>query len=250
MVKISSPRSLAAESLLVYSYFPSKALMRKKTILIVEDEPIIGADLHDRLSDLGYQVLGVVDTGEETALRIRKMTDTPLIFLTSNSDDATFRRARQAQPRAFISKPFRGRDLDHAIELAIGRANKDQLTKLSGKPSDTTREDTTQTTQDRLFIKVKERLIRLMFSDILYLEADDYYCKVHTEDHSYLATKTLKKLNAQLPPDGPFFRCHRSYVVNLNRITEIGDLCVYLDKRKVPLSRSKRAEVLQLVNKL
>jgi len=89
-----------------------------------------------------------------------------------------------------------------------------------------------------------------MFSDILYLEADDYYCKVHTEDHSYLATKTLKKLNAQLPPDGPFFRCHRSYVVNLNRITEIGDLCVYLDKRKVPLSRSKRAEVLQLVNKL
>jgi len=45
--------------------------MRKKTILIVEDEPIIGADLHDRLSDLGYQVLGVVDTGEEALSRVR-----------------------------------------------------------------------------------------------------------------------------------------------------------------------------------
>lgn len=250
--------------------------MQKKSILIVEDEPIIAADLHDRLSDLGYRILGIVDSGEEalrkvgkevpdlilldvqlagsldgvkTALRLRKITDTPLIFLTSNSDDATFRRARQAQPRAFISKPFRGRDLDHAIELAIGRATNDQFTQASSKSSPT-RDDASHATQDRLFIKVKERLIRLMFTDILYLEADDYYCKVHTKDQSYLATKTLKKLSAQLPPDGPFFRCHRSYVVNLNRITEIGDLCVYLDKRKVPLSRSKRAEVLHLVNKL
>lgn len=250
--------------------------MQKKSILIVEDEPIIAADLHDRLSDLGYRVQGIVDTGEEalrevskqvpdlvlldvqlagkldgveTALRLRDITEVPLIFLTSNSDDATFRRARQAQPRAFISKPFRGIDLDHAIELAIGRASNDKFVRDVPKPLPT-REEATQVTQDRLFIKVKERLIRLMFSDILYLEADDYYCKVYTEDRDYLATKTLKKLSAQLPADGPFFRCHRSYVVNLNRITEIGDLCVYLDKRKVPLSRSKRAEVLHLVNKL
>ncbi len=249
--------------------------MQKKSILIVEDEPIIAADLQDRLIDLGYNVLASVDTGEaallkvrqqlpdlvlldvqlagklngvDTALLLRETTNVPLIFLTSNSDDATFRRARQAQPRAFISKPFRGRDLDHAIELAIGRPADNNL--YGSQPGTSTREDSTQVTQDRLFIKVKERLIRLMLTDILYLEADDYYCKVYTEDRDYLATKTLKKLSAQLPPDAPFFRCHRSYVVNLNRITEIGDLWVYLDKRKVPLSRSKRAEILHLVNKL
>ena len=105
-------------------------------------------------------------------------------------------------------------------------------------------------TQDRLFIKVKERLVRLMFTDILYLEADDYYCKVYTENKSYLATKTLKKINAQLPAKAFFFRCHRSYVVNLNRITEIGEFYVFLGKHKVPLSRSKRAEILVLVNKM
>jgi DNA-binding LytR/AlgR family response regulator len=250
--------------------------MRKKSILIVEDEPIIAADLQDRLSGLGYHVAGVVDTGEEalhkvsehvpdlvlldiqlagkldgveTALRLRKMINTSLIFLTSNSDDVTFRRARKAQPKAFISKPFRGRDLAHAIELAIGRPTNKQSPETATKPSPE-RKETAQASQDRLFIKVKDRLIRIMFSDILYLEADDYYCKVYTEDQDYLATKTLKKLSAQFPPDGLFFRCHRSYVVNLNRITEIGDLCVYLNKHKVPLSRSKRAEVLHLVNKL
>lgn len=245
--------------------------MRKKSILIVEDEPIIAADLQDRLMDLGYEVMGNVGSGEEalqkvrnqapdlilmdihlagaldgveTALRLRKTTEYSLIFLTSNSDDTTFRRARAARPQAFISKPFRGRDLAHTIELAIGRATADSLPARQG------REDATQATHDRLFIKVKERLVRLMLTDILYLEADDYYCKIYTKDKDYLATKTLKKINAQLPADAPFFRCHRSYVVNLNRITEIGELYVFLDQHKVPLSRSKRAEILALVNKM
>ncbi len=245
--------------------------MKKRSVLIVEDEPIIAADLKDRLVDLGYEVMASVESGEEallqvsaqapdiilmdvhlagkldgveTALRLRETTNAPLIFLTSNSDDATFRRARQAKPQAFISKPYRGRDLAHTIALAIGDASPRPL------QTTTSRDDTSQTTQDRLFIKVKERLIRIMFTDILYLEADDYYCKVYTEDKNYLATKTLKKLSAQFPADAPFFRCHRSYVVNLNRITEISELYVFLDNHKVPLSRSKRAEILVLINKM
>lgn len=245
--------------------------MKKKNILIVEDEPIIAADLQDRLTDLGYKVMANVESGEEALLKIsnqvpdlilmdinlagnldgiqtavlfRKKTEAPLIFLTSNSDEATFNRARQARPQAFLSKPFRGRDLAHAIELAMGRNSSDSL------PASPAGQDLNQTAQDRLFIKVKERLIRLMFSEILYLEADDYYCKVYTQDREYLATKTLKKLYAQLPKEAPFFRCHRSYVVNLNRITEIGELYVFLDQHKIPLSRSKRAEMLVLVNKL
>lgn len=249
--------------------------MTKRTILIVEDEPIIAADLQDRLVALGYEIVANVDSGEEallkirekqpalvlmdiqlagaldgieTAIHLRKTNNTPLIFLTSNSDEATFRRARYARPQAFISKPFRGRDLAHAIELAIGGPVSGSPTRPLSAAS--THGDTVQVTQDRLFIKVKDRLVRLMLTDILYLEADDYYCKVYTEDKVYLATKTLKKLSVQLPPEAPFFRCHRSYVVNLSRITEIGDLYIFLDKHKVPLSRSKRAEVLVLVNKM
>lgn len=250
--------------------------MKNKTIIIVEDEPIIAADLQDRLTDLGYEVMAIADSGEkvlqivrqqspdlilmdvhlageldgvETALRLRKMTTAALIFLTSNSDDATFSRARQAKPQAYISKPFRGRDLVHAIELAIGGPSAQPASKRLAT-SLVQQEDPTQTSKDRLFIKVKERLIRLMFTDILYLKADDYYCRVYTEDRNYLATKTLKKVSAQLPADAPFFRCHRSYVINLNRITEIGETYVFFGKHKVPLSRSKRAEILVLVNKM
>ena len=124
--------------------------MESTTILIVEDDPIIAADLQDRLTESGYAVLGPVAAGEEalpffqqanppdlvlmdiqlegewdgieTTRRIREQHGVPVIFLTSNSDDKTFREARRAGPQAFLSKPFRGRDLRHAIELAIQQA--------------------------------------------------------------------------------------------------------------------------------
>lgn len=249
--------------------------MSKKRILIVEDEPIVAADLQDQILEMGYELAASVDTGEaallaarvqspdlilmdihlsgeldgiETALRLRKLTDAPLIFLTSNSDNKTFQRARAAQPRAFISKPYRGRDLSHAIQLSIGEAPTGQQPEVPPPTMD--RDDHVSMAHDRLFIKINERLVRILFSDILYFEADDYYCKIYTEKKAYLATKTLKKLSAQLPAGAPFFRCHRSYIVNLNQITEIGELYVFINKQKVPLSRSKRAEILLLVNRM
>ena len=46
--------------------------MRKKTILIVEDEPIIAADLQDQLLHLGYDVLASVDSGEAALLQVQR----------------------------------------------------------------------------------------------------------------------------------------------------------------------------------
>ena len=105
-------------------------------ILVVEDNPIIAADLADRLSESGYHVLGPVAAGEdalpfflqktppdlvlmdiqlegewdgiETTRRIRQQHDLPVIFLNSNSDDATFRQARAVNPQAFFVPTFPG----------------------------------------------------------------------------------------------------------------------------------------------
>ncbi len=164
---------------------------------------------------MDVQLAGLLD-GVETAMRVRSEYDIPLIFLTSNSDDATFRRAREAEPSAFLSKPFRGRDLTFAIELALrssaaARASPATLTALPDFP----RGESAMLFQDRLFIRVKERLARIMLKDILWVEADDYYCWVCTRSQKYLVTKTLKRFGKLLPQEAPFFRCHRSYLVNL-----------------------------------
>ncbi|PPK85387.1 LytTR family two component transcriptional regulator [Neolewinella xylanilytica] len=250
--------------------------MTKLTIAVVEDEPIISADLGDRLTDLGYRVSGNYSSGEkaleqfkksvpdlilmdvklegaldgvDTALAIRRFSQVPVIFLTSNSDEVTYRRARAARPSAFISKPFRGRDLAHAIDLALTAKTPPSAAVTEQEPIFPEGESALLL-HDRLFLKVKDRLVRIMLHDILWIEADDYYCKVITDEREFLVTKTLKKLSGLLPPDAPFVRCHRSYLVNLQRITEIGEIFVFVGSHKIPVSRSKRSELMTRVGNL
>ena len=102
-------------------------------ILIVEDEMIIAADISMQLTKVGYEIIGMCTSGEdaigfiernppeiilmdvilkgemngiETAQHIQDHHSIPLIFLTSNHDDATFQQALQTNPYAFIAKPF------------------------------------------------------------------------------------------------------------------------------------------------
>jgi DNA-binding LytR/AlgR family response regulator len=195
---------------------------------------------------MDIQLAGKLD-GVETALRMGLTRTIPLIFLTSNSDDASFSRARVANPRAFISKPFRGRDLCHAIELALeGTSTHGTTTDTSvSEPESIPDGETAMLLKDRLFIRVKDRLQRLLLSDILWVRADDYYCQVRTEEREYLVTMTLKRFAAMLPAESNFLRCHRSYLVNLGRVTEIGEIYLFVNRHRLPVSRSKRKELLR-----
>ncbi|MEL7161973.1 MAG: response regulator transcription factor [Bacteroidota bacterium] len=240
------------------------------SILIVEDDPIIAADLQDRLGEMGHTVEEVCYRGEqaiasyaaaacdlvlmdiqlegkldgvETALALRTQGAERIIFLTSNSDDANFKRAKAAAPRAFLSKPFRGRDLRHAIELALADVR-------PSPASPNTAEEEGTIVEDRIFVKARGRHLRVFLDDILWIEADDYYAKVITVEREYLVTKTLKKVENQLPVSSFFFRINRSAIVNLKRITEVGETNLFFGEKRLGVNRSSRAKVVARLNNL
>ena len=120
--------------------------MNKTSILIVEDEIIIAADLENKLKQIGYDVAGIASQGAEavemaryrrpslilmdirldgpmdgieTADTIRRRYDIPVIFLTAHSDRTTLSRAKLAAPFGYILKPFEDRELVTQIELAL-----------------------------------------------------------------------------------------------------------------------------------
>jgi len=188
--------------------------------------------------DTDIQLEGEWD-GIETARHIRKKQSLPIVFLTSNSDDATFSRTKEVNPQAFLSKPFRGRDLKHAIELAIRQVAKNAGTEEVLQP-----ENNAFLLKDRLFIKVKDRMQRLFFKDILWIEADDYYCKIITREKEFLVTRTLKKFSEELTGIPVFMRVHRSYIVNLVHIEAFGELYLHIGKYKISFSKSIREELL------
>ena len=241
---------------------------RKQKILVVEDEMIIAADISMQLTQLGYEVIGIQTRGEdaihtlsvnppdlilmdvmlagkmdgiETAIHISNTTKIPIIFLTSNNDDATFQRAIEAKPYAFITKPFQNIDLSRSLDIAFRHIASEQL-------AETTDTDQITSLHDRLFIRQKDRMVKVFVQDILYLEADRNYCKIHTAEKEYLASVPLGNIEETISSNN-FIRVHRSFVVNIDKIEAIGENKEYLilKDKTVPISRRNREDVLKLL---
>lgn len=127
-------------------------------ILVVEDEAIVAMDLKYQLRDMGYEVCGCFDNahdaiafahrqqpdlvlmdivirggidGVEAANHISRAMNIPVIFLTAYSDDNTIRRAAQAAPYGYLTKPFQTRELHAAIEVALYKSKLEQQLRNS-----------------------------------------------------------------------------------------------------------------------
>jgi PAS domain S-box-containing protein len=123
-------------------------------ILIVEDEAVIARDIQVTLRELGYLVPPPVASGEmalqavaagspdlvlmdiriqgdldgiQTAARIRELHGTPVVYLTSHSDETTVSRAKSTGAYGYVLKPFHERDLRIAIEVALQKREIERL---------------------------------------------------------------------------------------------------------------------------
>lgn len=98
---------------------------------------------------------------------------------------------------------------------------------------------------ERFTVRVGETLRVLRTADIDWIEADEYYVKLHVAGETHMVKETMSALEAQLPPDR-FVRIHRSTIVNLDRVVELeplfqGDCVVVLaDGTRLRMSRRRR----------
>ena len=96
--------------------------------------------------------------------------------------------------------------------------------------------------RDRLFVKVHDRTIRLLLQDVLWVEAYDYYSKIVTRQ--LLVTQTLKRFDELLTGTPEMVRVHRSYMVNLMHIDEIGETFITINNQPIPISKIVKAELM------
>ncbi|MEY8869102.1 LytR/AlgR family response regulator transcription factor [Meridianimaribacter flavus] len=235
-------------------------------ILIVEDEMVIGANISLQLSSLGYEITGVIPRGEEAIINVKQDTpdiilmdinlkgaldgvetvkliqkefDIPIIYLTANADDAHFNKAKATNPHAFISKPFKKLDLQHAIELLISKQDlKHNATKtVEDNPSPFI-------LSDSIFVRHHEKMVKVDIKDILYIEAERNYCRIHSKSKEYLLVITLKDLDEKLP-EMHFLRIHRSFIINISHIDEVATSHVVIAKKAIPVSKTLKEELLK-----
>ncbi|MBY5951342.1 MAG: response regulator [Cyclobacteriaceae bacterium] len=244
-------------------------MSEKTRILIVEDDMIIAANISLQLSKLGYEVTGIESRGEDAvnhaienhpdiilmdiqlkggmtgidaAKKIQEKTAIPLIYLTANSDEASFQKAKETKPYAFISKPFNKLNLERTIELV---AEKIKEEKIETEDSNSLIE----ALDDRIFIRNNGKLIKLMLDEILYIEADRNYCNIFTNSQNYLIVSPLNAF-CQKIESRDFLRVHRSYVVNLKKLDAVADSHLEIKRKVIPISKMYKEDLMRSIRKV
>lgn len=106
--------------------------------------------------------------------------------------------------------------------------------------------------EDFVFVKSDKKLVKIHYSDIIYIEGLKDYVIIRCKDTRVITLQTMKSLEARMPAN-IFKRIHRSYIVNLDEINAVvGNMVEVTEKgqsKNLPIGKNYKDELLEIVNK-
>ena len=89
--------------------------------------------------------------------------------------------------------------------------------------------------KDYIFVKhLSKVLTKVYFNDITFIKSDRDYCRVFTSNSSYYLYCTMQKIVTMLPSK-IFCRCHRGYMVNMNKIESIKENIITIEQNDIKI---------------
>lgn len=170
-----------------------------------------------------------------------------IIFTTAYANYAI--QAFEVSAIDYLLKPIRTEKLKAAIQKAIQRI---ELVGGSNKAVSTLRKNLKSTHLERLAVPVTDGLQFIEVADILMLEAEGAYTRIHTINESpLLISKMIKDFESALEDHPDFFRCHRSYLINLRHVVKYsradGGSIQLRNNLEVYLARDKREAFIKQI---
>ncbi|SEP27799.1 two component transcriptional regulator, LytTR family [Flavobacterium sp. CF108] len=92
--------------------------------------------------------------------------------------------------------------------------------------------------QQYLFIRADYSLIKILFSDILYIEGLDDYLKIHIQNQKTVVARMTLKAILQKLPETEFTRVHRSFIIPISKISKIRNKIIFIGQAEIPISVS------------
>lgn len=235
--------------------------MQPLRILVVEDQTITALDIKETLEDVGHIVvdtprnyesaiasvkkylpdLAIIDIkltnsaadGIITAEKIRSIHPIPFIFLTANSEKATFDRAKETLPSAYLLKPFDPDELRMQVEIVW-------LNHKNNQPN--------YAPTGLFFSVINKGYQKINPHEVVVIEADGAYVNVFLVEQQkpFEISMNLNKISSHFASPN-FFRLSRSYLINLDYVERIVENTLFLQgfHQSIPIPNTSKAELVQ-----
>jgi len=176
---------------------------------------------------------------------IRSLKSPPKIILTTSDPQFAIEAFEYDFIVDYLLKPI---ELSR-FQKAIQKAEKFDLNSAEVTPVTQKLAPKQKDIDNDFYINIDRRLIKIDLPSIYLVEAKGDYIKIKTEEKEYTVHSTLKKIEEKLP-DSLFLKIHRSYIINIKKIIDIEDNSVLIKRDVIPVSRSKRPELMKRLDLL
>jgi two-component system LytT family response regulator len=191
---------------------------------------------------LDIQMPGI--SGFEVLAQLPQESLPVVVFVTAYDQYAL--RAFDVHAVDYLLKPFHDERFAEALARAKARRGEDMTGRI------TRLLDERRPKVMRVLVKTAGRVLFLRADEIDWIEAADYYVKLHIAGKVHMLRESMAALEARLDPE-LFFRVHRSAIVNLERVRELQPfsrrehVLVLRDGTRLRLTRSRRERLAALL---
>jgi len=99
---------------------------------------------------------------------------------------------------------------------------------------------------DFIFIKADKKMVKVKFSEILYIEGLGDYIKLHLSDKKLVTNLSMKKV-IDLLPAKDFYRTHKSFIISLDKIDSVEGNMTKINNTKLPIGNSYRQDFMKFI---
>ena len=222
----------------------------KTTCIIVDDEPLARSAIRAILSRFDNIAVEAECEDSFEALKILQQKKIDLMFLDIQMPEVSgldFLRSLRQAPAVILTTAYKqyaieGYELD-VVDYLLKPVSADRMMKAldkfyhrqhTGVSNVTLHEAADNST---MTIRSNRKNIVINYHDILYIMSMKDYIQIFTQEQKYITQMAIGELESQLPA-GKFLRIHRSYIVNLSKVTAFTSLDVEIGKVELPIGRS------------
>jgi DNA-binding LytR/AlgR family response regulator len=233
----------------------------KLNCIIVDDEPVARKLLEEYIGDTDFlELVGKAENPvKASALLAANKTD--LLFLDINMPKMSgieFLRSAEELPLTIMTTAYteyavEGFELN-VLDYLVKPFSYDRFLKACIKAKEyyelTDKKSSTVNTipADYFFVKCDGRIEKILYDELIYVEAMLNYVVLHTEEKKLMVYLTMKNISEQLP-ENIFLKIHKSTIVNIKKIKSIEGNEINLGKAKVVISQGLQDTVMKEILK-
>jgi two-component system LytT family response regulator len=224
--------------------------MSNITCIIVEDEPLAAKVLSDYISQVPFLLLKGNFKDAILATEYLRDNTVELIFLDIHLPKLkgmAFLKTLTHPPSVIVTTAYHqyaveGFNLnvtDYLLKPFEFERFLVAVNKVKSAQSEKTTQAESAETKDHLFLNIQKKKVKILFSEITYIESQREYIKIVTTKKEYTSKLSTHEIESLLPAN-LFKRIHRSFIVSLNKIDSYNAEMVEVNGVSIPIGRGYR----------